>query len=65
MMETESVFETSADLNKLTQLSAREDLNVHSTRDAQINWAVNLNHRVSLHGGGIKIMALRKVTSSS
>jgi hypothetical protein len=53
MMETESGFEISADLNKLTQLSARVYFNVHSNRDSQINWSVNMNHRVSPHGGGI------------
>ena len=65
MMETESVFEMSADLNKLTYLSVRVDFNVHSTRDSQVNWAVNMNHRVSPHGGGIKIMALWKASSCS
>jgi hypothetical protein len=65
MMEMESVFEMSADLNKLTQLSARVGFNVHSTRDSQINWAVNMNHRVSPHGGGIKIMALWNATACS
>jgi hypothetical protein len=34
MMETESVLEMSADLNKLTQLSACVEFNVHSTRDS-------------------------------
>jgi len=65
MMETKSVFEMSADLNKSTQLSARVDVNVHSTGDSQINWAVNVNHRVSPHGGGIKIMAVWKATACS
>jgi hypothetical protein len=60
MMETESVFEMSDDLNKLTQMSANVDFNVHRIRSSQINWAVNMNHRVSPHGGGITIMGLWK-----
>jgi len=64
-METESVLEMSTVLNKLTQLSARVDFNVLSTLGSQINWAVNMNHRVSPHGGRIKIMALWKATACS
>lgn len=32
---------------------------------AEITWAVNMNHRASLHGAGIKIMALWKVMACS
>lgn len=52
-------------VGRLEQISVVVDFNVHSIRGSQINWVVNMNHRVSPHGGGIKIMALWKATACS